>query len=275
MWRQVPQVGLVRADGVPWTEASFAARLVDPAPLLAGLDLDVLERVEHAGRPAFRVRAAPREITWHDLFGLSPGADEYELLVDAERGLLLSATALWQGDRFASSAAVEVEFDQQLADGLFVLTPPPGAPVLTTDDLASDTVQVTLAEAARRASFTVWAPRVAERGRILDVGYSGRAGRSFGVECVHMSYGGGAAGLSISQTARNDERASGWELVERGGQEFRVWREPDRRWTPIAVVFHRDDTTIELQSDDVDLERLLAIAASFERVSPEPSHGAG
>jgi hypothetical protein len=90
-----------------------------------------------------------------------------------------------------------------------------------------------------------------------------------------MSYGGGAAGPSISQTARNDERAWGWELVERGGQEFRVWREPDRRWTPIAVVFHRDDTTIELQSDDVDLERLLAIAASFERVSPEPSHGAG
>jgi len=271
LWRRVPRLGLLREKASKGQGVLFATQLVNPAPLLPGLELELLGDADHAGRAAVRLRAAPRHVSWHDLFGLAPGADRYELLVDAERGILLRAEALLEGTTLAWSEVVEVAFDEQLPPEVFVLKPAPGERVRTPEELAQDFPDdVTLDEAARRASFTVWAPRKMGRGWEINVRYARGEPGPLDRETVMLHYRHEKQGqLGINETARDEKRGASWELVERGGEAFRVWQRPDRRRMPTIVRFHKGDTSIELQSDDFELERLLEFARSFAPVSGE------
>ena len=56
-------------------------------------------------------------------------ADDYELLVDAERGVLLRVVARMGGREFAGEEATSVTFDGPLAEDMFAFAPPPGARV--------------------------------------------------------------------------------------------------------------------------------------------------
>ena len=89
----------------------------------------VLGRVEHAGRDAVRILAmddhGPNSL-------LGWGADDYELLVDAERGMLLRSAARTKGEEFQVTEVLEIAFDEELSEDLFVADdvfqaePPPG-----------------------------------------------------------------------------------------------------------------------------------------------------
>jgi outer membrane lipoprotein-sorting protein len=271
LWRRVPRLGMLREGASKGQGVLFASQLVNPAPLLPGLELELLGHAEQAGRSALRLRAAPRHVSWHDLFGLAPGADGYELLVDAERGILLRAEAFLEGTTFAWSEVVEVAFDEKLLPETFVLEPAPGESVRTPEELAHDFPEdVTLDEAARRASFTVWVPRKLGRGWEINASYARGEPGPLDRETVMIHYWHGKQGqLNINETALDDERGASWELVERSGQAFRVWQQPGRRRMPIIVRFHKGDTSIELQSDDFELERLLEVANSCAPVSGE------
>jgi hypothetical protein len=108
LWRRMPRLGVLRED-TPQTEGFlFAPLLIDPAPLLPGLELELLDGTHHAGRAAHRVRGRPGHVFWHDLFGLAPGAEEYSLLIDAERGILLRAAALLRGEEFSVSEVEDI-----------------------------------------------------------------------------------------------------------------------------------------------------------------------
>ncbi len=104
----------------------------DPAPLIPAISsVEVLERTIHAGREAIRVLALARETRyphapWH-------GADHYELLVDAERGILLRSNALMDGQAFAGDEIVSVTFDEPAPDDTFTFVPPPGTKRRSTD----------------------------------------------------------------------------------------------------------------------------------------------
>lgn len=68
-----------------------------------------------AGRRAIELSAVPRR-QWHEHTGggLWDGPEEFRLLVDAERGVLLSATSWFQGRAMAGRDAVSVNFDGPL-----------------------------------------------------------------------------------------------------------------------------------------------------------------
>jgi outer membrane lipoprotein-sorting protein len=272
LWRRTPGIGMFREDVASGQGMLFATKLVDPAPLLPGLELELLGQAEHADRPALRVRAVPRRVTWHDLFGLAPGADEYELLVDAGRGTLLRAEACLEGSGFATSEVQEIAFDEELAPDLFVLEPGPGESVRTPEETTRDLPEdVTLDEAARRASFTVWAPRRMGRGWEIDVSYVRGEGdpldrETVMIHCLHETHGQ----FSVTETAREEMHGAGWEPLERNGRRLRVWQRPGGRRMPIVVSFDEADTSVEVQSDDLDLERLLDLASSFGPVSGVP-----
>ncbi len=89
----------------------------------------VLGRAEHAGRDAVRILAMDD----HGPNGLlRRGADDYELLVDAERGVLLRSAARTKDEEFQVTEVLEIAFDEVLSEDIFVADdvfqaePPPG-----------------------------------------------------------------------------------------------------------------------------------------------------
>jgi hypothetical protein len=257
LWRRVPRLGVLREDASEAAGSLFAPLLIDPAPLLPGLELDLLGEAQQAGRRAHRVRGLPTRVFWHDLFGLAPGADEYMLLIDAERGILLRAAALLDGD--------EVAFDEDLPPERFVLELAPGERIRTHEDLAEHIPEkVTLEEAVRRAPFTVWVPQM-RRGWRPEVRY-GRPNEDYPTpETVYLHYFNEKKGqLSIREMALEEKRGRNWERVDREGQEYRVWHESRRARMPTLVRFHKEGTSIELESGDLDRDELFEIASSLK-----------
>jgi hypothetical protein len=53
-------------------------------------------------------------------FGMTPGADSYRLVVDAERGFLLRAEAMLNSEVIAIEEAEAIVLDASLADEVFV-----------------------------------------------------------------------------------------------------------------------------------------------------------
>lgn len=94
-----------------------------PGDLLPKLQLTRLEETSVLGRKCYGVRATPlieRErwpmMVFHEL---GAGADEYELVVDAERGVVLRVTAIRTGAVFQVVSVEEITFDNPLGDEVF------------------------------------------------------------------------------------------------------------------------------------------------------------
>ena len=106
-------------------------------PSVPHLELEALElrsagRTRAAGREAIRVEAAnpggwdyPPEPLW-------AGADDYELLIDTERGLILRLASRREGRAFDVTEVLEIAFDEAFPEGTFVLQLP-GVRFDTTD----------------------------------------------------------------------------------------------------------------------------------------------
>lgn len=105
---------------------------LDPARIIPTLSFEVLDRRSQAGRPALRARATPRDVEGPPAFGF---ADEYDLSVDAEKGVVLRSTSRIDGKPYHRHELTEVEFDLEIPDDLFVMTPPPGTRVQNVDTL--------------------------------------------------------------------------------------------------------------------------------------------
>ena len=98
---------------------------LDPSAELDAFSMELLGQTNHAGREALRVRALVRDEI-EDLEpspGLWLGADEIELLVDLERGVLLRAIGYIAGRPFALTEVRQVAFDLDLPSDLFSIPP--------------------------------------------------------------------------------------------------------------------------------------------------------
>ena len=110
--------------------SASSAFLLAPSPLAAVLRLETGGPTEVAGRPAWSATATPRPDEGGGLgalyHALGAGADAIELAVDAERGALLRAVALLDGEPFHRLEVTEIEygalpeetFDLSLPDGV-------------------------------------------------------------------------------------------------------------------------------------------------------------
>jgi outer membrane lipoprotein-sorting protein len=102
--------------------------LIDPSSILPAMELVLMRRATFIGRPVLEVLATPtppddndeEASDWryatHDLGG---GADEYTLMVDAKRGVLLRSEARIRGQPFRIIGMETVAFDQELGDDVF------------------------------------------------------------------------------------------------------------------------------------------------------------
>ena len=129
-----------------------AYQLTDPAVYARALDVAVLGETSVGGRRAVTVSARPGPWTMDDdasrlsflsaddaITGfaerhrresavdvLGTGADEYELQIDIERGVILRSEARLRNTAFRIIEMTKVEFDARLPEETFTLEPPPG-----------------------------------------------------------------------------------------------------------------------------------------------------
>ena len=93
---------------------------------LRPLELRVEGTVMWAGREAVRLTGVPgEEWDWGwDPDPLSWGADEYEAVVDAERGVLLRCASRLGGEDFDAVEVEEIHFDEQFPEEVFTSREP-------------------------------------------------------------------------------------------------------------------------------------------------------
>jgi hypothetical protein len=110
-----------------WT---FYALLTDEISGISGrlrpLDLTVEGMVVWAGREAVRLVGVPRERwDWEwEADPLSWGGDEYEAVVDAERGVLLRTASRLGGEDFDALEVEEIRFDERFGEDTFASREP-------------------------------------------------------------------------------------------------------------------------------------------------------
>lgn len=258
--------------------------LLEPAVLIPVLDFELRGEADAIGRPALRVGARPRALQAGEPFffrtQLPVGADEYELLVDTERGVVLRAAALLDGEEFSTSAIQELAFDPELPPEIFTFEPPPGEAIRAPD--AGLPEPVTIEEAARRASFPLfYVPELPQGCWDLRVMYVPPSERPPLKESVHLAYHRADATHHLMVTERPaeerpaEEQTPGWAEyaplgvevaeVDRDGLTFTVYRPDRRHGIPLTVVFVREGTAIHLSSTDLDESLVLELAASMKR----------
>jgi hypothetical protein len=138
--------------------------LLDPSGISGGVRFEIDGHAKVAGRGGIRVRAFPRPTDHpHHELHLPHGADEHELVVDRERGVVLRLASRFRGEDFYVVEMLDVGFDATFEKDLFVFRPPPGERVRLSGE-RFPLHDVAIEEAQRRASFTVWIPGTLDPG---------------------------------------------------------------------------------------------------------------
>ena len=128
-WSRSPTRGEMTNDGNPSIGhgTGSGAELVDVAALPAALDIVEAEHSNFLGRAVLKLRATParqddeESLGRLSVHGLGAGAHDDELLVDAERGVLLRSEARLGGRAFRIVEVTSVSFDGEVEVGVFKL----------------------------------------------------------------------------------------------------------------------------------------------------------
>jgi hypothetical protein len=126
--------GDLPSDALGWlpqpTDTFWTMYPFDPAGIcsldgeLEEMDLRMEGRVRWAGRKAVRLVAVPEPEPERDLEPLWWGADEYEVVVDAERGVLLRLASRLNGEDFDALEVEEIHFDERFGEDVFTSREP-------------------------------------------------------------------------------------------------------------------------------------------------------
>jgi len=250
---------------------------LDPSVFIPGLTFELLGETDVAGRRALRVVGRPRvgrSISRHELFRLAPGADEYELAVDAEVGVLLRVLARLDGEEFSSREVTEIAFDESFAPETFVFVPPPGEVVRSAR--ASLHHRVRIEEAVALAPFPVFVPSTIGPGWRMTVHFFAGEERPVSPASVMIDYArnGASHQLNITQTAvdaRDPYEGFGWDDLDRRGERWRTsTEEQDIGGMPARVQLERGGTRIMIGSSDLDLDKLIDLADMLVPAPTEP-----
>jgi hypothetical protein len=115
---RVPDLGLTAA----------LMDLLDPSWLVSYFDLELAGTAEAAGRPAYRVTAAPRPVTTSTRDEHYERCDRVDVLVDAELGILLRREVFCGGQLIEATGLRSLALDPAEAGDPGQFRPPPGLP---------------------------------------------------------------------------------------------------------------------------------------------------
>jgi hypothetical protein len=257
--------------------------MLDPTRLLGSLRFEPAGDSQVAGRPTISARATPRPQDTRrgppplELREIGPGADYYELEVDRQFGVLLCATAIRDGKPFHKITILAAAFDQPVPDDTFRFKPPAGEPIQTRTWQESQVEHVTLAQAQRRAPFTVLMPDTVPidwQVQCRLIRPSERPPSPMQIGVIYTSTDGHES-ISLSQFSAggsNPYRELGhddakWETVTRNGIEMKT---RPARWGQAQVELEHEGTFVHLMSDNLTRDQVLTIAAGL-RPAPATS----
>jgi len=254
------------AQGPPFPQ------LLQPQLLLAALRLELVGSGLQAGRRAIALRGVPRRGDDHAsiLAHLALGADAHDLMVDAERGVLLRVASDLDGEPFAIAEVEEIAFDEAFGPRTFTLDLPPGEAFQPPRGQVP--VDVTLDEAARRAPFTVLAPPRIPRGAQVWITMVEASERPPTAAHVGISYhverGGFSLNLTQAAVDEADDRGlvGDGELVERDGRAVR-WRQMGNQR---QLETEHLGTHVFAMSDSMPVAALIDLMLSLEPAPTEP-----
>jgi outer membrane lipoprotein-sorting protein len=274
-WRFAPGMGALREDGRSSTAARGVGELsvlVSPSRVAGVAVLEAGRETTLVGRRGLVARATPRRLEHPDFeSGLAMGASHHDLVVDAERGVLLRLESSYRGERMVLVEVTDVAFDESFAPGTFVFTPPPGEPVRDANDLHFRIEAVSLDEAVRRAPFQVLVPRRTPLGARLRVSWFAGTDRPPIPPGVGLQYelpeGQGTIAISLNdETLYRESAGEGWREETRRGRRIllrtiggQAQARTERHGVPVMLV-----------GDGVPVETLADMAASLEPASPRP-----
>lgn len=215
-----------------------ALHLLAPASLLAPLELTAPTRTEVDGRTAWHVHATPR---WPLPWPLG-GADEHELWVDVERGVVLRLVGLILGSAVRVHELQDIRFDVTVPVETFTLPP-----------TSSEITGLGLREVTRLASFDLWALPLP----VQNVTYRPARGLQR-PEVVTLEYDG----LLLVETPVHDRTTyvpiEEPHIADAAGRQYVV--------TNGRLVMWADGTQVELQAPGLDETRLVEVAETLTKL---------
>lgn len=249
--------------------------MLDPTALLGALRFIPTGRGTVADRETFSADAVPRLTDPQrpprafELHQLGSGADRYALEVDAERGVLLQATAVHDGEAFHRITTDWVVFDQPIDPERFVFVAPAGEDVQPARG-GHRVRHVALTEVQQLAAFVVLIPQRIPpdwKSRYAFIEASVRPPSAAAVSITYHAEDG-HQGVSLTQYAAGDQDGQYALMIEHGG-----WQTIQRNDITIHVralggqaqaQLEHDGTFVSLISDTLTAEELTALAESLK-----------
>jgi len=280
-----------RSEGPPGP-ASFLLR---PRGLPAVVDLEVVGRTRAIGRDALILRGRPLPQAPVRGPGIMRGADEVELGVDADRGVLLWFEQRLEGRPYWRVAMTSVAFDEELDDALFSfpedgtgalpVPPVPSRPLAPRpqlgppDGVLGQTVPGTTV-LARTDSFVIAVDRVVAYPSGVELGVTVRTNDElvFGSfdDTRRRTWSGTAAfpgeSLRIDAVFADGNRAVHLVAVNGSGTQTRFdqrfWLEPLPAPGPLGLVVEWPRRNLAETRVDIDATAIVEAAARAEVLWP-------
>jgi hypothetical protein len=259
-WEWTPAFGLHTHEERDGVRHHGGLDLLDPAAFLAGHDLEVAGEGAVAGRPATRVRVQSTDLA-RSPFGLQPGVETAELLLDSERGLILRLAELVDGEEALVREVEQIDYDQPPPEGTFGFELPAGASARGQAEPQPTTVD----RAAALASFTMLKLAEPPPGWHVQAVYTGAAERPSLPDSVMLVYTrpDGAERLQIRQGTRAHDlpMVGDRRRFDHNGRSY-VALGPDRPVgrEPAELLFTTHGTNVRLSCSQLSLEHLLEYA---------------
>ena len=254
--------------------------MLEPWSAASSLTFVDCEPTRFAGRDALSASARPRRRLddpgpdWA-LMGLPRGAEEYRLIVDRERGVLLRIEALLDSSPFDVEEVREIVFDEPIEDEVFSFASPDSRPIRSVSE-RDKPEHGPLHELAARTPFTALAPRNLDAGwELRAMLFQPDAPSATGAH-LHLHYHQRQGySFGITQSASDDPQPgydpsdSNWRTIERDGVSLDVLEQ--KGMFDLAIVrLERGGTHVEMQSQQLPLERLIEVALDLRPAPTEP-----
>jgi outer membrane lipoprotein-sorting protein len=278
-WMYSLETGAISNEDEPDTtmgNRSVIEPLLDPSVLFETSDLRVTGTVMHAGREGIGVRATTRAPNLqqphiHGPFGFG---DHHDLIIDAERGVILRDIGFINDFQFWLTDVEKVSFDPLFGDQIFTLEPPPGVELKRS--LYPRPRSVSIEEAAGLAPFRVFMPTFVPEGAHTEVMFQPGQDRPSVDPRVTVQYSGAdeRSSIMVSESATASlwggvASIEGWEEVVEADSTL-LFNERSLFQAEKAVRIDRDGTTIFIHGGpdrsgllEIDREVLFQIARSL------------
>jgi hypothetical protein len=259
-WDWSPAFGLRSHEDERGVRHHGGLHLLDPSEFLAGYALEPAGTADVAGRPAIRVRVG-RTSAEHRPFGLEPGIEKAELLLDAERGVVLRRAELVDGEEAFVREVETISYDKPQPPETFVFELPAGASARGPAEPQVTTVDAAAAAASFRV-FKLASVPLEWRVQAIYVAATERPTLPDSVTLLYTRPDGGLR-LQIRESTREHEMpAIGVErrFDQRGRNYIALGPERPAGREPAELIFVTEGTQIRMSSSELPLERLLACA---------------